>query len=119
MFLPVVFDRLKYGGPVSIYDDGPRIVIWEMTRACGLACRHCRAKATPQLDARELTTGEAFDLVDEVAAYGRPIFILTGGDPFLRLDVFEIVAYAAQRELRVGFERTLTAAGHGREGVSA
>jgi AdoMet-dependent heme synthase len=118
MFLPVVFDRLKYGSPVSIYDDGPRIVIWEMTRACGL-CRHRRTKATPQRDARELTSGDAFDLVDEAAAYGRPIFILTGGGPFLQLDVFEIVASAAQRELRVGFKRTLTAAGHGREGVSA
>jgi radical SAM protein len=94
---------------VSIYDDGPRIVIWEMTRACGLACRHCGAKATPSRDARELTTGEAFDLVDEVAAYGRPIFILTGGDPFLRLDVFEIVAYAAQRELRVAVFPSATA----------
>jgi len=119
MFLPGFFDVLKYRGPVSIYDDGPRIVIWEVTRACALACKHCRAEAIPNRDARELTTCEAFDLVDEVAAYGRPIFILTGGGPFLQLDVFEIVASAAQRELRVGFKRTLTAAGHGREGVSA
>jgi radical SAM protein len=96
-------------GPVSIYDDGPRIVIWEMTRACALACKHCRAKAIPNRDARELTTCEAFDLVDEVAAYGRPIFILTGGDPFMRSDVFEIVSYAAQRELRVAVSPSGTA----------
>ena len=101
MFLPGFFDSSKYRSPVSIYDDGPRIVIWEMTRACAFACKYCRAKAVPKRDGRELTTCEAFDLVDEVAAYGRPIFILTGGDPFLRPDVFEIVSYAAHRELRV------------------
>jgi radical SAM protein with 4Fe4S-binding SPASM domain len=94
---------------VSIYDDGPRIVIWEMTRACALACTHCRAEAIPQRDGRELTTSEAFDLVDEVAAYGRPIFILTGGDPFMRPDLFEIVSYAAGRELRIAVSPSGTA----------
>jgi radical SAM protein len=94
---------------VSIYDDGPRIVIWEMTRACAFACKYCRAKAVPQRDGRELTTCEAFDLVDEVAAYGRPIFVLTGGDPFMRSDVFEIVSYAAQRGLRVAISPSGTA----------
>jgi radical SAM protein len=94
---------------VSIYDDGPRIVIWEMTRACALACKHCPAKALPQRDGGELTTGEAFDLVDEVAAYGRPIFILTGGDPLVRPDLFEIVSYATQRELRVAVSPSGTA----------
>jgi hypothetical protein len=96
-------------GSVSIYDDGPRIVIWEMTRACALACTHCRAKALPRRDARELTTCEAFDLVDEVAAYGRPIFVLTGGEPVERPDLFEIVSYAAQRELRVAVSPSGTA----------
>ncbi len=86
---------------MGIYDDSPRIVIWEMTRACALACIHCRAKAIPQRDTRELSTREAFDLVDQIAAFRPPIFILTGGDPFMRPDLFEIVAYAAGRDLRV------------------
>ncbi len=87
--------------PVGIYDEGPRVIIWEMTRACALACIHCRAKAIPQRDARELSTEEAFGLVDQVAAYGRPIFILTGGDPFMRPDLFEIVEYAAKLGLPI------------------
>ena len=109
MFLPGFFGNLKYGRPVSIYDDGPRIVIWEVTRACALTCVHCRAKSIPKRDGRELTTAEAFDLVDEVAAYGRPIFILAGGDPFVRPDIFEIVSYAVQRELRVALSPSATA----------
>ncbi len=84
-----------------MYDDSPHIVIWEMTRACALACQHCRAKAIPRRNDAELTTAEAFNLVDQVAGFGHPIFILTGGDPFMRPDVFEIVEYAAKRELRI------------------
>ena len=86
---------------MGMYDDGPRVVIWEMTRACALACKHCRAEAIPRRDTRELTTDEAFKLVDDVAAQGRCIFILTGGDPFMRPDLFEISAYAASRDLSV------------------
>ncbi len=86
---------------MGIYDDRPQVVIWETTRACALACRHCRAEAIPRRDDRELTTREAFALVDRIAAYGRCIFILTGGDPFMRPDLFEIVAYASSRDLSV------------------
>lgn len=86
---------------MGIYDDGPRVVIWEMTRACALACKHCRAQAVPHRDERELTTNEAFDFIDEIAAYGRPIFILTGGDPFMRPDIFEIVRHAVANGLPI------------------
>ena len=61
------------------YDIAPRIVIWEMTRACALACVHCRAEAIPFRDPRELTTSEAFALVDDIAACGNPMLVLTGG----------------------------------------
>jgi radical SAM protein len=94
---------------MGIYDDAPRIVIWEMTRACALACVHCRAKAIPRRDPRELSTAEAFELIDDVVALGGPIFILTGGDPFMRPDLFEIVAYAAKRNLRVAVSPSGTA----------
>jgi hypothetical protein len=64
MFLPVVFDRLKYGGPVSIYDDGPRIVIWEMTRATKaalerLAAFGCR-RVTLSVDGPDAETHDAY-----------------------------------------------------------
>lgn len=91
-----------------MYEDGPRIVIWETTRACALACVHCRAEANPHRDPRELTTAEAFRLVDELAAWGKAIFILTGGDPLMRPDVFEIARYATNRGVHVAASPSAT-----------
>jgi radical SAM protein len=83
--------------------DRPFLVIWETTRACDLACRHCRAEASPVHDPDELTTSEARSLIDQVEAFGvpRPLFIMTGGDPFKRSDIFELVTYASDRGLPV------------------
>ncbi|MFF5207583.1 TIGR04053 family radical SAM/SPASM domain-containing protein [Streptosporangium sp. NPDC000396] len=71
----------------------PFIVIWEATRACPLACLHCRAEAVPKRHPLELTTDEATGLMRQVAAFGRPapLFVITGGDPFERPDLFELV----------------------------
>jgi radical SAM protein with 4Fe4S-binding SPASM domain len=93
--------------PVA-FDGAPRIVIWEMTRACSLACRHCRAEAIPARHPDELATDEAFALVDQVAECGAPLFILTGGDPLMRNDLFDIVAYAVQRGLPVAVSPSAT-----------
>jgi len=80
----------------------PRLVAWETTRACDLACRHCRAVAQPRPDPRQLTTDEAFRLVDDIAAFGEPtILILTGGDPLKREDVVEVAGRASAAGLRV------------------
>ena len=77
--------------------DRPFIVIWEVTRACQLACRHCRAEAAPGRDPDELSLSEARRLMDQVRSFGSPppLFILTGGDPFQRPDLFELVRYGA------------------------
>jgi AdoMet-dependent heme synthase len=91
-----------------MYERAPRIVIWEMTRACALACRHCRAEAQPRRDPFELTTAEAFDLVNGVATFGRPLFILTGGDPMMRDDVYEIVEYGSALGLSVSISPSAT-----------
>lgn len=90
----------------------PFLVIWEVTRACALACVHCRADAIPRRDPRELTTAEARDLVDQVCAFGPPLplFVLTGGDPMWRKDLAEIVGYAASRGLAVALTPSGTAA---------
>jgi radical SAM protein with 4Fe4S-binding SPASM domain len=90
------------------FDEAPHIVIWEMTRACALACRHCRAEAIPRRNPGELTTTEAFALVDAVAECGNPIFILTGGDPFMRDDLCKIVEYAVSRGLRTAVSPSAT-----------
>jgi heme b synthase len=86
----------------SDFARAPRLVAWETTRACDLACRHCRAVAQPHPDPRQLTTDEAFRLVDDIAAFGEPvIFILTGGDPMKREDITEVAARATAAGLRV------------------
>jgi len=74
-------------------------VIWETTRACDLACVHCRASAQAFRDPRELTTGEAFAMIDSLRGFGRPIFVLTGGDPLKRPDIRELAAHAMEAGL--------------------
>lgn len=90
------------------FEDGPRIVIWETTRACALACSHCRADAIPYRNPSELSTSEARELVDELADWGKAFLILTGGDPLMRPDLFEIISYAATRGLRVAVSPSAT-----------
>ena len=70
----------------------PVTVAWEITRACALACRHCRAEAQPKRDPRELTSAEALGVVDQIAELGPMILVVTGGDPLMRPDVFDITA---------------------------
>lgn len=89
------------------FSDAPRIVIWETTRACALACRHCRAEARPFRHPAELTTSEAFALVESLAP-AKPLFILTGGDPLMRGDVFKIVEFATTCGLRVAVSPSAT-----------
>jgi heme b synthase len=80
----------------------PRLVAWEVTRACDLACLHCRAVAQPSADPRQLSTEEAFRLVDDIASFGEPvILILTGGDPLKRPDIFAVSERASRAGLRV------------------
>ncbi|MFG2053207.1 TIGR04053 family radical SAM/SPASM domain-containing protein [Micromonospora sp. NPDC048930] len=73
--------------------ERPFIVIWEASQACPLACLHCRASARPLRDPAELDTEEATTLMAQVAAFGRPapLFVITGGDPFQRPDLAELV----------------------------
>jgi AdoMet-dependent heme synthase len=84
------------------FERSPFLVIWETTRACDLACRHCRAEAIPERDPGELTTSEAAALMEEVRRFGRPLFVLTGGDPLKRPDTVELVRHGAGLGLRMG-----------------
>jgi AdoMet-dependent heme synthase len=93
------------------FAEAPFIVIWETTRACALACVHCRAEALPHRDPGELTTEEGRRLIDRVAAFGDPppILVLTGGDPFRRPDLEDLVAYGSRRGLSVSVTPSGTA----------
>jgi heme b synthase len=77
------------------------LVAWELTRSCNLFCAHCRGSATSDSYRDELSTEECFRLVDQILEVGRPIIILTGGEPLSRPDVLEIARYAAGKGLRV------------------
>jgi heme b synthase len=78
-----------------------RLVAWETTRNCNLSCVHCRASATLGPHSGELDTAEAFKLLDQIAEVAKPIIILTGGEPLLREDIFDIATYGTKIGLRM------------------
>ena len=78
-----------------------RMVAWEVTRRCNLACVHCRASARDEPYEGELSTSECFALLDEIATFARPVVILTGGEPLLREDIFDIAEYGTGKGLRM------------------
>lgn len=89
-------------------DRYPRIVIWELTRACRLACVHCRAEAQPQRHPDELSTQQGLDLIDEIASLKKPLLILTGGDPMEREDLPDLVRRGTTHGLPVALSPSAT-----------
>jgi heme b synthase len=77
-----------------------RLLAWEVTRTCNLRCVHCRAAAMDKPYPNEFSTEECLRLLDEVRSFASPIIILTGGEPLLRPDIFEIAAYGTAKGLR-------------------
>jgi MoaA/NifB/PqqE/SkfB family radical SAM enzyme len=82
-------------------DNTLRLVAWETTRNCNLSCVHCRAAATKGPYAGELDSDQALKLLDEIAEVGKPIVILTGGEPLLRKDIFDITKHGDRLGLRM------------------
>jgi len=78
------------GEPVFL----PRLIAWEVTRSCPMACKHCRAAARNQPYEGELTTEECRRLLENIARLARPTIILTGGEPMLREDIYDLAAHA-------------------------
>ena len=83
----------------SDFNDRPFVVIWETTRACALACRHCRAEADPHAHPLQLSTEEGFALIDQIAEIKPPVFVLTGGDPAMRPDLLDLINYSREKGL--------------------
>jgi len=92
------------------FEDRPLLVFWEMTKACGLACLHCRACAQLEPGDDELSEAEGRALIDELAAMGRPrpILILTGGDCLKRADLIDLIGYAVERSVPVAVAPSVT-----------
>ena len=98
------FEKLK----PRDFDLRPLLVIWEMTQACDLKCFHCRANSRPHRHPLELSTAEAFHLIDQIAAMKVPLFVLTGGDPLKRPDLMPIVQYACRRGVHTSLTPSVT-----------
>jgi radical SAM protein len=90
------------------FDERPFIAIWEVTQACDLACVHCRASAQPDRDPMELSTDEGKHLIDQIGSMRVPVFVLTGGDPIKRPDLFELIAHARSVGVRVSLTPSAT-----------
>lgn len=91
------------------FSVAPVVVFWEVTRACALKCLHCRAEAQPYRHPLELSTQEGFRLLDQLATFRLPpIVILTGGDPFMRRDLFDLLVYGLECGLSMSVSPSAT-----------
>jgi len=90
--------------PVATYEQAPLITIWELTRACDLACIHCRANAVKERDPFELDEDEGRQLLTDIKEMGGTVVVFTGGDPLKRPDVYDLVRYGTS----LGLQMTMT-----------
>src|SRR5208337_113622 len=80
----------------------PKWIAWEITRRCNLKCVHCRSSSEMEITGhQDFPTGEAYRVLDDVAAYAKPVVVLSGGEPLLRKDVFDIARYGTDKGLRM------------------
>ncbi|MBX9571009.1 MAG: TIGR04053 family radical SAM/SPASM domain-containing protein [Candidatus Obscuribacterales bacterium] len=90
------------------FDQNPYLILWELTRACALACKHCRAKAMKRRAPNELTLSEICAVLDQLQELNDPLVVFTGGDPSERPDLFEIISEAKKRDIVVAITPSAT-----------
>lgn len=91
------------------FHHSPLLVFYEVTQACDLVCQHCRACAQTRPHRAELTSDESVHLIDQLAEFpSPPMLVLTGGDPFKRVDIFELVEHAVGSGLNVSITPSAT-----------
>ena len=101
-------NSLAPGTPNVDFNERPFIAIWEATQACDLVCVHCRACAQPLRSPVELWTAEAERLIDDITEMQVPVFVITGGDPLKRPDIYRLVERAARLGLRTSLTPSAT-----------
>ncbi len=101
-------DALRYGRHsgslpshlLQFSSDKKPVVVWNITRKCNLKCIHCYAHATEESGFDELTTDEGKRLIDDLAAFGSPLILFSGGEPLVRKDLPELAEYAVSKGMR-------------------
>jgi len=99
-------DALRYGGRnvphhlIQFQRDKKPVVVWNCTRRCNLRCAHCYAHSADMEYEGELTTEEAMRMIDDLASFGAPVLLFSGGEPLKRGDVFDLIKYATEKKLR-------------------
>lgn len=80
----------------------PKWIAWEITRRCNLKCIHCRSSSELEIQSHpDFSTEEAFRIIDDITGYAKPVIVLSGGEPLLRHDVFDIARYGTEKGLRM------------------
>jgi heme b synthase len=80
----------------------PKWIAWEITRRCNLKCIHCRSSSEIEVKGHpDFSTQEAFRIIDDIISYAKPVIVLSGGEPLLRKDVFEVARYGTEKGLRM------------------
>ena len=100
---PLRYGRLAAKLPshlLQFSQDKKPIVVWNCTRRCNLACRHCYSQSADRQYAGELATAEGMALLEDLAAFGAPVVLFSGGEPLLREDLFELIRRARELSLR-------------------
>lgn len=101
-------DALRYGRQaknlpshlLQFSQDKKPVVVWNMTRRCNLRCVHCYAEALPLAGRDEMDTARGRELIDNLAIYGAPVLLFSGGEPLVREDLPELAAYAVAKGMR-------------------
>ncbi|MDR1776757.1 MAG: 12,18-didecarboxysiroheme deacetylase [Desulfovibrio sp.] len=101
-------DALRYGREsgklpshlLQFSKDKKPVVVWNMTRRCNLKCVHCYAHATALDGADDISAGQAKAMIDDLASYGAPVMLFSGGEPLARKDLVELASYATQKGMR-------------------
>src|SRR3990170_179663 len=79
----------------------PKWIAWEVTRRCNLKCIHCRSSSAIDSPEGIFTTEESFRLIDDISGFAKPVIVLSGGEPLLRKDLFDIARYGTDKGLRM------------------
>lgn len=101
-------DALRYGRHsgklpshlLQFSEDKKPVIVWNVTRRCNLKCVHCYAQAKDQVFDNELTTAQGKALIDDLAAFGSPVMLFSGGEPLMRPDLPELAEYAVAKGMR-------------------